>query len=80
MKNTRGKIAPGICVNKLRTLRSRVAKLRYLIDHQRKWIEWCEGGVSYDGENGMSIRKADADELHCLETEMKMRTGKPKPQ
>ena len=45
-----------------------LARDRFLLSEQRKWIESCENnGVSYSGPNGPAIRKADADALAILE-------------
>lgn len=33
------------------------------VENQIEWIEYCESRGSYDGENGVAIRKADLDEL-----------------
>ena len=44
------------------------AKLIDRITCQQRWIEWCEEGISYEGENGPAIRQADFSELRSLET------------
>ncbi len=43
-----------------------------LVDSQRRWIEYCEAnGVSYTGENGPAIARADLDALRKLETRLR---------
>lgn len=49
---------------------------RKLISQQQKWIEHCEKGISYEGENGHAIRMADWNELKRLEAELAKAEGK----
>lgn len=52
---------------KLRGLRGRRLWLA-LLDHQQRWIEWCESNErSYTGPRGELIRAADYAELRRLE-------------
>jgi len=48
-----------------------LARLRRQVGEQRKWIEECEAcTVSYTGENGPEIRRADRNALRELETRL----------
>ncbi len=54
---------------KLEGLKGKERALAQVAD-QRRWIEHCEKGCSYDGPNGPKIRKADEDALRRFESEL----------
>lgn len=49
-----------------RQLKGKALAIAMLHD-QRRWIQYCENGRSYDGPNGPAIRKADNDALRRAE-------------
>ncbi len=52
-------------------IQDRVDFLRNQIGKQRRWIEECENGISYDdGERGQRIRQADMNALRELTDEL----------
>lgn len=67
--------APGIDTAVLASL-NRVGRARYMVEHQRRWIEWCEGnGFSYTGSRGAAIRQADENQLKLYEFKLETLTG-----
>ena len=55
----------------------KIHKARQRVREARKWIEDCEAnGVSYTGENGWAIRRADERALKRREAELAALEGR----